>query len=290
MNYIKLILLLMTIFISSCEKKDHTFGPLTAPDLPQLDIQVAGKSTVNPNGDGSGKVSVHVMSANAINYRIDFGDGSEPLTNTVNSQTHLYTHVGTQDFIITVTASGRGGISSTSSQKITIRRDFVANPELVEMLTNNSSKIWVVDSLAPAHFGVGPSTSLSPDWWSAPPLDKSGLGVYDDEYVFKKEGNSFTHITNNSLYGKQEYLKDFDAGLTGTGDYTLTGTKAAAYTETFSYDGSADTEYIIFSAKGHLGIYLGTHRYQILSRSGTQMSLRTIGKDGNAWYVKIKAK
>ncbi len=292
MNTYKFFLLFFFLFFSlvGCEKKDYNFGPLTPPDLPQLSVLLAGQSTASPNGDGSGIVTVTATSPNAINYKIDFGDGSDPVISTVNSQTHSYGHIGVKDYIITVTASGKGGLSSTTSQKITLRRDFVANPELVRMLTNNSSKTWVVDSLAPAHFGVGPTSSLSSDWWSAPPLDKSGLGVYDDEYTFNNEGNSFTHTTNNSLHGKKEYLIDFDPSLTGSGDYTLIGSTAATYNSVFSYDGTADTEFIVFSGKGHLGLYVGSHRYQVLSRTDTHMTLRTVGKDGNAWYVKIKAK
>lgn len=292
MKYLKFVFgFLFLLFITvSCKKQEFSFGALTPPDLPEVNVQIAGASTTNPSGDGSGKITVNIASANAINYKIDFGDGSDALTSTVNTQTHAYSHIGIKDYTITVTASGKGGLSSTASQKITLRRDFVANPELIRMLTNNASKVWVIDSLAPGHFGVGPESSLSPDWWSAPPLDKSGLGIYDDEYTFNNAGNAFTHITHNSLYGKQEYLKDFDPGLTGSGDYTLTGTSAATYTESFSYDGSAETEYINFTSKGHLGIYMGSHRYQIIMRSETNITLRTIGKDGNAWYVKIKAK
>ena len=39
-----------------------------------------------------------------------------------------------------------------------------------------------------------------------------------------------------------------------------------------------------------MGLYVGAHVFKILSRTATNMTLRCIGKDGNAWYIKIKAK
>lgn len=292
MNKIKFALnffFALPFLIVGCEKDNATFGDLTAPDKPDVKIEVLGQSTAMPNGDGSGKIVITATSNNAINYKFDFGDGLADSTKSFNSIAYSYKHTGVEDFIVTVTAYGRGGISSSSSKKITVQRDFVPNAELVAQLTGGSSKTWVIDSMSAGHFGVGPSDGLEPSWWSAPPRDKTGLGIYDDEYTFTVS-KSFTHTTHNSLYGKQEYLTDFDPSLTGTGDYTLLGTTAATYTEPFSYDGDGDIEYIVFSQKGHMGIYMGGHRFRILSRSETSMLLRTIGKDGNAWYVKIKAK
>jgi hypothetical protein len=152
----------------------------------------------------------------------------------------------------------------------------------------------MIDSVELGHVGVGAISLFIPNFYPGPPEDKKGVGLYDDEFTFTKGTGSFTHKTNNSLFGKQENLKDFDATLAGTGDYTLLGSKAATYTEPFSYDGTGSgasaTEFILFGAKGHMGIYTGGHKYQVLTKSATQMSLRYIGTDGNAWYVKIKAK
>jgi hypothetical protein len=158
------------------------------------------------------------------------------------------------------------------------------------MLTNDGSKTWTVDSAANGNIGVGPIAGFTSDWYNANPNEKAGLGMYDDEFTFTKSTNTFTHKTNNSLFGKKEYLKDFDATLTGSGDFTLTGSNAATYSETISYDGTNTTEFILFGAKGHMGLYVGAHRYQVLSRTATNMYLRCVGSDGNAWYVKIKAK
>ncbi len=292
MKYIKTIsqLLLLSVLMIGCKKDDATFGELAAPGKPELNIQIVGQSTQMPYGDGSGNIIITANSENAINYRFDYGDGLPDSTKSANSSKYGYKHTGIQDFIVTVTTFGRGGISSSSSQKITVRRDFVANAELVTQLTGNSSKTWVIDSMAAAHFGVGPADGSEPIWWAAPPKDKAGLGIYDDEYTFTST-KTFTHTTHNSIYGKKEYMTIFDPALSGSGDFTLEGNTAANYTESFSYDGDGGTvEYIVFSRKGHMGIYVGGHKFQVLSRSASNMSLKTVGQDGNAWFVKIKAK
>lgn len=277
------------VFLAGCKKEDKTFGDLTPPARPAITVDIIGRTATDTAGDGSGKIVVTVQSSNAINYKVDFGDGTTSSVSSNNSFEHTYSFIGLQGFTITAIATGVAGLSSTSATVITIRKNYNPPAELVTMLTNDNSKTWMVDSVAYGHFGVGPASSYYSDWWNAGPNDKAGLGIYDDEYTFTKTGNSFTHTTNNSIFGKKEFLTDFDPTLTGTGDYTLIGPAAANYSETFNYDGGPNTEFIVFQTKGHMGLYVGAHRFQILERSATKMWFRCLGQDGNSWYVRIKA-
>jgi hypothetical protein len=284
------ILFSLLLTVSSCTKEDKTFGDLSAPTAPVIDVQVVGKTTAAPHGDSSGKVIVTITSTNAINYKVSFGEGGADSISTKNQFSHGYSHIGLKTLNVTVTTTGKGGIgSTTTSAAFTVYRKFTPNADLVTMLTNDASKTWKVDSAAPGNIGVGPIATFTSDWYNAAPNEKVGLGMYDDEFTFTKGTTTFTHKTNNSLFGHKENLKDFDGTLTGTGDYTLLGSTAATYSETFSYDGTSTTEFIVLGAKGHMGLYVGGHKYQILSRSATNMYLRCVGTDGNAWYVKIKA-
>jgi len=284
-----LIAMICFLGLYSCKEETFTFGNIDTPSTPQLQLDIKGKDATHPNGDGSGEVSLTVNADHAFTYRVDFADGSNPITSTTNSFQHAYKHVGVETFKVKVIAYGRAGVSSETTQEITVQRDFIPNPELVAMLTGGSSKTWALDSLAYGHLGVGPSDGMEPIWWAAPPLDKKGLGIYDDEYTFTASG-SFTHKTNGSIFGNKDFLRDFDNTLTGGGDFTLLGPKAADYSEAFGYDGSETTEFIVFSKLGFVGNYMGSHRYQILKRTDTEMQLQTIGRDGLAWYVKLKAK
>ncbi|MEO6813952.1 MAG: hypothetical protein ABI172_08485 [Ginsengibacter sp.] len=274
---------------SSCKKEDRTFGALVTPTKPVITVTLVGKDANNPFGDGSGKVMVSVASDHAFNYKVDFGDGLPAQVSTSNQFKHTYTlPTGNSNLTITAISSGTAGISSTNTVDFVIYRAFIPDPTLVTMLTGNGVKKWRVDSSAAANLGVGPGNTFTPDWWAAAPDEKKGLGIYDDIYTFNSNGNMFTHTTNNSIFGKEEYLKDFDPSLNGSGDYTLTGPTAASYTEKFGYDGDANGEYITFSHLGHLGMYLGVHKYQIISRTDTNMMLRCL-QDPGAWYVKIIA-
>jgi hypothetical protein len=284
------LLLAALVVMSGCSKEEYSLGDTTPPAKPTVNIVVDGKDATHPDGNGTGNVAVTITPEKAINYRVDFGDGQTPQTSTVNSFPYKYKHTGIKKFTVTVTVFGKAGSSNSYSQEISVYRAFEPDPAFVTMLTNNGTKKWRVDKDNPGHLGVSDANTNWPAWWAAGPNEKAGLGIYDDVYTFTAAGNVFTHETNNDMFGGKEYFKDFDPTLTGTGDYTLTGPKAGAYTETFSYDGdkATNTEYIVFSGKGHLGMYKGVHRYQVLERTATQMTLRCL-QDPGAWYVKIIA-
>ena len=71
-KYTLSILFCSIMAITSCKKDDKTFGDLTSPDKPVIDVQVVGKTTAAPYGDSTGKIIVTVTSANAINYKVNF--------------------------------------------------------------------------------------------------------------------------------------------------------------------------------------------------------------------------
>lgn len=293
MNQFKIIFPLLAMVLLSflgCKKDDKTFGPLDTPSKPAIDISLLGKDNTHPNGDGSGNIILKVTSDKAISYKVDFGDSKPVKINTSNVFNYNYSlPTGNNVLTITVSALGKGGSISTNSQQIIIFRAFDPKPELVSMLTGTGTKKWRVDKDEPGNLGVGPAEAMTGEWWSAAPNEKAGLGIYDDIYTFTQSTLTFTHTTNNDLFGKKEYLKDFDPTLTGDGDYTLTGPTAASYTEAFGYDGGAGgVEYITFANKGHLGMYLGVHKYQIISRTNTKMFLKCL-QDPGAWFVKIVA-
>ncbi|MBC9930613.1 PKD domain-containing protein [Chitinophaga qingshengii] len=282
------LLLAVLLFAGSCGKDDYKMRDLATPGKPVVTLTITGKDATHPNGDGSGTIQLSISAEHAYNYKVDFGDGKPAKFGTVNTFSYTYDFTGTKKLTITVMASGSAGITSSTTVEAEIYRAYTPDPELVRMLTNNGTKKWRVDKDEPGHLGVSAADVFTPAWWAAPPNDKAGLGIYDDVYTFNVKDNVFTHTTNNDLFGKKEYLKDFDPSLSGTGDYTLTGPKAADYTETFGYDGNATQEFITFAVKGHLGLYLGVHKYQVLERTDTHMTLRCV-QDPGAWYVKLIA-
>ena len=150
--------------------------------------------------------------------------------------------------------------------------------------------MWRIKKAAGGHLGVGPADQYSPIWWSAAANDKAGKGVYDDRITFRKDG-TYSYETNKTGFGKKGAM-DADipavkalgnAGSSG-GDYE--NIPLDSFTGTWQLTAPKGKETLSMSGIGYLGMYVGgNHRYYIYKRSENEMSVRTIGSDGNAWYM-----
>ena len=60
----------LTIFLlfSACEEDNYEFGPITSPTNLQVNVEIVGSSSENPNGDGTGVVYFTASAENAISY------------------------------------------------------------------------------------------------------------------------------------------------------------------------------------------------------------------------------
>lgn len=284
-----LYLLAVTIGLLSCKKDKYSFGDLKAPANLVITATVVGADAGNPAGDGSGVVQLAVAADNALTYNIDFGDG---ITRVVPSGSvdYQYTTTGTRDYTITVNAVGTGGIISTISKTVTVFFAYVIPDEVKNALTGGASKVWVCDKDAGGHFGVGPADGFAPIWYAADPNSRLPCS-YDDEITFTKAGENAIDIQVNNFgqsfaiggaaafYGlsSAEACRDIDPG----------GVKRLSFTPSTS-PGTA----VQFTVPGNGLVIFGTgaNQYQILSVTETNMSIRNIGIDGNAWYQKLKVK
>ena len=71
-------LFLLTVVFSSCKKAEYNIGDIITPTGLALNTVVVGTDAANPFGNGTGKVDITVTAANALSYKIDFGDGTAP--------------------------------------------------------------------------------------------------------------------------------------------------------------------------------------------------------------------
>lgn len=298
---IKLLFLLfpiLSIFILSCGEEDYSLGDLKAPSELVLTTTIAGQNTANPNGDGSGDVTITAVSKDVLAYKIDFGNTPSPnYVPLVNGTvTKKYTSLGTNTYKITVIAYGSGGTSTIATKNITVKSDFKPVDEIVTNLTNNGSKTWIVDKSVPGHFGVGPWDNREPVWWQAGVNEKVNCCpcFYTTTFNFTKSGNNYTLQVTNP-----------DGAFTKTGSLTkLPGIPASGDEGCYPYGGATNAFAFIPSSGENPGstntiiklggnnIYIGygscLDEYEILSLSATSMKIRVQGTEtGNAWYMTL---
>jgi hypothetical protein len=280
--------------VTACQKQEYSFGELRNPTDLTLTAVVAGVDANNPNGDGSGQVTITATSKGALTYQMDFGDGIKRVVPS-GTLTYKYNSPGTSSFTITVNAVGTGGALSTISKRITVFVAFTIPAEIVSSLTGTGSKTWVTDNEAPGHFGVGPNNEFSPIWYAAVPNTREAC-AYDDEITFSKDGAGriFMNVDNKGASFSIGASTGFYGFSGGDGCYPMQtgGNKQLVFMNATSGSTAAVSTQIQFMVPGNGIINFGTGgvMYEILSISPTSIHLRNIGSDNNSWYQKLKPK
>lgn len=272
--------------LTSCTQEEYEFGALTSPSDVTIVAELVGKTTANPNGDGSGKVNFTATGKNVLTYKFVFSD-SQSETSPSGKASFTYETLGTNKFVVTVVAYGAGGVSSTKTVEVEVFVAYTPPADLVTMLTADNTRTWRIKAEGVGHFGVGQPDLFTSNWWTADPDAKAGWECYDDRFIFNKNGD-FQHKTNGKTFGKLTAMAadlGGDQGLTpDSNDDTVFD--LPDYSDKWSLSEPGGQETLSFAGIGYHGYYVGgNHRYSILSRTDNEMKLRTIGADGNAWYV-----
>lgn len=289
-----LILMATAISFSACKQIEYAFGDIVAPSNLALNTTIQGVDANNPFGNGSGDVIITTVADKALTYKIDFGDGNIQVVPS-GKITYKYSNPGTKDYTITVSAVGTGGATSTLSKKIKVFVTFAIPTDILSALTNNASKVWVTDKDAPGHVGVGPVDAFSPIWYAADPNTRPAC-LYDDEITFTKDANNNVAMTvdnkgQSSLIGAATSYYGLSGG-DGCYDINTTGAKNLLFMGATSTSTSANSTRIQFVVPGNgiVNFATGGNTYEILAISTNSISLRSIGADGNAWFMKLKPK
>ena len=288
-----LITLLITLVgLSACKKAEYNFGDIVTPTGLVLSTVIQGVDAGNPDGNGTGKVNISVTAANALTYKIDFGDGTAPQMVPSGVITYRYGNPGTTTYTITVNAIGTAGVMSTISKPVKVFVNFMIPAAILQNLTNGSSKVWQTDHDAPGHFGVGPNDQFSPIWYSATPNSREAC-AYDDDITFSKDANDNVKMSINNKGASFSIgaATAFYGFAGGDGCYAINtgGLKSLVFMNATSASTPAQSTRIQFSVPGNGIINFGTGGtvYEIISISDTQIHLRNIGADGNSWYQKL---
>jgi len=283
----KLLFILPALFLVffSC-KKDEPVTP-SGPQGLDLSVTDMGNNSYFFENKTSG-----------VTVKWDFGNGQ-----TAEGDTATVTYV----FAGTYVAKGSALISGSPVEDTIVidvtdtRQDLlesILNDTIYQRLTggldNVDGKVWVWDSITPGHFGVGDPAMFTPNWWSAPALDKTGKSMYDDKLIFNIYNFKFSLENNGYTYAKDYAATDLSDTTgyqeeNGT-DYVVpyTPPESVPFTITRDNEGNA---FIEFTGMGFPSMYTGKPlKYQIMSITDDVMVLRHHYADANndfAWYFRF---
>lgn len=295
-NIFKLItaafLLLLTV---NCQDDNVEFGDLTAPTNLQVKVDIVGKTTATPDGDGTGKVLLTATADNAISYKFIFSDGTSE-----NSPSGVFekgfTKPGVNTYTVTVLANGKGGVTTNTTVEVKVLSTF-KDDEAVQFLTGGTAKKWYWSQSEQGHLGVGPNNNDAtqnyyPVYYGAAPDEKAGTCLYNSVMTFSKVGNDMKFELDNKgdTFYHGSYLGGGDdrcQALDTKGQKTVLLSPSDSFV---SKNPNAATQtrgtMLNFSDNGFMGYFIGTSKYEILSLTENRMVVRAVMGNNKdlAWY------
>jgi hypothetical protein len=273
---------------SGGEEPNGGSGPVDPPSeiIPtnlSVNITIEGSSSENPNGDGSGLVKFSASATNAVSYSYRFGTGdSKTATGPVE---FTYTDIGTKTYNVKVFAYSSTNNFISIDKAVTVYVKPASEQTLLELLAGSSEKTWKINAAQDAHFSNGSVDKNYPTWWEAYSFSKSDSGFYDDEHTFNVNG-TYTHKTNNTVFGKGVYLNsDFGTNSSTNSDGDIENYPLDNYETTFSAKKEDGADKLEFNDKGFIGFYTGTHSYTIECSDENNIFIRTVDDQDRAWYL-----
>lgn len=291
-NIIKsgIAMLMAAVLLFGCEPKEFDKSDLGSNGAP-ADEQMS--FTITPGADEFHFILENNTPVSGVNtIKWNTGNGSTLQGNKVVA---YYPLPGTYEVTLTITANNGSSNSKVDEiEQTETDYEFLASPILTALTGGADAvdgKTWVVDSLASGHFGIGPATGSGLEWWAANPLQKTLSGAYDDEFTFKLVDFVFEFKNNGDSYVKDYRKSDPNYsnpvevdGVDCRVSYTPEASATWAMVEK---DG---INYIVLSSAkpSFFGFdYGGSYEYRIDEITETNISMSTIGGDGNRWYNKL---
>lgn len=294
---------LTLVLVFSCQEDDNSFGNLSAPTNLVVQADIQGLDTSNPNGDGSGIVNFVATATNAISYKYDFSDGTS--INAPSGQIEKrFTQPGVNEYTVTVTASGKGGVSTTTTLNLEVRSDFT-DAAAIQFLTGGSQRNWYWSASEPGHLGVGPNNSDATQnyyghYYQAAPWEKAGSPdsscLYENvlnfslvggqlKYQLNNGGNTFFNAAFNSVVGATS-SSDGCYNYDTSGLKTVTLSPSESVVVANNVPNQTRGTMMNFSDGGFMGYYIGQNSYEILSITNNRMVVRAVmgGNPALAWY------
>lgn len=301
---VKIVSVFVLLLMVNCQEDNMAFGELNAPTNLNVTVEIVGKTTELPNGDGSGTVRFTTTADDAISYKYIYGDGV-----TENSPggivEHGFTTVGVNTYTVTVIAYGKGGVATNETVEVTVFSNF-SDERSTQFLTGGTTtgKKWYLAASEKGHLGVGQNDgdatkNYFANYYQAEPFEKSATCFYDGDYTFALVNGKIEYKQDNK--GNTFFHNSYKSVADGTngGDdaclpYSTAGTKIVALSPSTSVVSKNPIETRVttgtvmnFSDGGFMGYYAGATQYEILSITENRMVVRLIQANNTAlaWYL-----
>ena len=298
-----IVLASILLLVVSCQEETETFGAINTPVNLVVNSVIEGVTIADPYGDGSGKVNFVATAENAISYKYIFSDGTS-LNSPSGVLEYRFKTNGIIEYTITVLASGKGGVITSTSFNLTVFTDF-SDEQAITFLTGGSSKKWYWSAGEQGHLGVGQNNNDNTgnyyaNYYQAAPFEKAASTdsdcLYENELTFSLDNGELKYELDNGgrTFFNNAY-KDVGGGTTGGDDLCLAfptaGLKTVSLSPSESFVAStipAETRgtMLNFSDNGFMGYYIGQSSYEILSITENRLYVRAVmgNNPALAWY------
>ncbi len=296
---IKLLAVFTLLFTIGCQHDNYTFGSIESPTNMEVKAEIVGKTDALPNGDGSGKVKFTTKASNAIAYKYIFPDGTSQNAASGNYE-KLFSKTGLNTYTVVVIASGKGGVSTSTTIEVTVLSNFSDN-EAVQFLTGGSSKKWYWSQTEEGHLGVGQNSNKEvdanghlnylPTYYAAKANDKSSTCLYNSVLTFALESSQLKMGLDNG--GQTYYNGAIKGGDDACYDLNTAGLKTVSLSPSESFvamnaNHATQTRGTMMNIAngGFMGYFFGASSYEILSITENRMVVRAVmpSNPALAWY------
>jgi Glycosyl hydrolases family 16 len=296
---LKIISLFTLLFAVGCQPDNYTFGSIESPTNMEIKAEIVGKTDSLPNGDGSGKVKFTAKASNAIAYKYVFPDGTSTNAPSGNYE-KLFSKVGLNTYTVVVIASGKGGVSTSTTIEVTVLSNF-SDAEAIQFLTGGSSKKWYWSQTEEGHLGVGQNSAKEvdanghlnylPTYYAAKANEKSSTCLYNSFLTFALESGQLKMGLDNG--GQTYYNGAIIGGDDACYDLNTAGFKNVELSPSESFvamnaNHTTQTRGTMMNIAddGFMGYFFGASSYEILSITANRMVVRAVmpSKRELAWY------
>lgn len=309
-KYIAASLLILLMF--SCADDNPTVGDIITPTNLTASFEIVGQDASNPYGDGSGLVNFTANADNTISYVFAFDDGKDNQVSVNGDTTHRFSEPDVNTYVVTVIASGTGGVSTSTTLTMEVFSSF-EDQELKNLLTGGLglSKTWYLAASEPGHLGVGPATEANdpegywyPKYFASQPFEKCSDEISsclcDDELTFSLDNsNQLTYqldnVSGTFFNASHQDIVGQNAGEDACFEFDTSGVSNVSLEISEALQNLPDPNFAArgtlmrFSDDKFMGYYVSSSAYEVISVSSTALYVRTL--DGNnpdlAWYHKF---